>query len=524
MEESLLTSTELLEQTGLSRATLNNYIALGLLPKPVVKRPQSGRARTARLGHFPPSVLDVIERINRLKKQGYAMADIVTMMKEESEDTLQKEASGADVETPPFVAKDRRSDHPVQAQGIQLTLDALDSPAYLVNPKFELVWSNQEAQEQILETGDKIASEIGDRNIFDIFLRGQTVTAAEGRDDLLQFHLALAKNRISKSALLSLDSASGSDLSSLAELYDEVEPAAVGQILHTQVNFARPGQPDQWYTIYTSTFREGFFFAYIPAESGNTALLQLLARRDIVIRDLLKKRRPYLTPLSVVVADIQDSVKICAELPPEEYFELINDVWGAMQPKLRRFYATHGKHVGDGMVYYFFPQPDCNYLLNAIRCAHEMKETMRDISRAWQKRKNWMTEVELNIGIDEGQEWFGTYETPTHLEFTVLGDTINIGGRLSDFARDGSIWVTKNMLAKLTAQERADVHYGIRRQSLDGMENLIPSTYSRVSNLVDLENPKYEKFRDIAVLPVTEVLDVERVDDPQNDRRQSSRG
>ena len=42
-----------------------------------------------------------------------------------------------------------------------------------------------------------------------------------------------------------------------------------------------------------------------------------------------------------------------------------------------------------------------------------------------------------------------------------------------------------------------------------GAEIIVPSTYSRISNLVDLDNPKYEKFQDIAALPVTEVLDVE---------------
>ena len=61
-------------------------------------------------------------------------------------------------------------------------------------------------------------------------------------------------------------------------------------------------------------------------------LLALLARRDLVIRDLLRGRKPYMTPLAVLVADIQSSVKICAELPPEEYFELINQIWGTMEP------------------------------------------------------------------------------------------------------------------------------------------------------------------------------------------------
>jgi class 3 adenylate cyclase len=48
--------------------------------------------------------------------------------------------------------------------------------------------------------------------------------------------------------------------------------------------------------------------------------------------------------------------------------------------------------------------------------------------------------LRLNIGIDEGQEWFGTYQTPTHVEVTALGETINRASRLSDFATDGTAW------------------------------------------------------------------------------------
>ena len=185
-----------------------------------------------------------------------------------------------------------------------------------------------------------------------------------------------------------------------------------------------------------------------------------------------------------------------------------------MGDKLRKYYATYGKHVGDGMVYYFFPQPDCNYILNAMRCAHELKETMRSVSREWQNRKNWTNELKLNIGLDEGEEWFGSYRTPVHLEFTALGDTINRASRLSDFARDGSVWASKNMLGKLTAAERAQVRFGIRRRAEDGERLVIPSSYSRISNLVELDEVQNVKFQDIAVLPVTEILDVATEDAP----------
>ena len=63
-----------------------------------------------------------------------------------------------------------------------------------------------------------------------------------------------------------------------------------------------------------------------PAEAPAETFLELLSRRDQLIRDLFRSRQPVFTPLCVMVADLQDSVKICAELPPEEYFELINQI------------------------------------------------------------------------------------------------------------------------------------------------------------------------------------------------------
>jgi len=122
--------------------------------------------------------------------------------------------------------------------------------------------------------------------------------------------------------------------------------------------------------------------------------------------------------------------------------------------------------------------------------------------------KNWGHELRLNIGLHAGQEWFGAYQTPTHVEFTVLGDTVNTAGRLSDFARDGAVLASKTLLGKLTARERATVRYGVRHRAADGAETFAPETFARVSNLVDLDNPKYEKFRDIAVLPVAEILEI----------------
>ncbi|MBC8268187.1 MAG: adenylate/guanylate cyclase domain-containing protein [Rhodospirillaceae bacterium] len=409
---------------------------------------------------------------------------------------------------------ERRASHAkgveqIAGGGLRLTIDQVHSPAYMINTRFELEWTNEDAAGRLVTLQGAMTRDIAERNIFGLFFQDKQLMQADSREELLKFHLSMAKNRFSRTALLTADpDMEDENIDELGRLYDEAEPAPLGQVLHTQLNLAPHGQAEQWFDIYASTFREGFFIVFVPANDADDSLMQLLGRRDIVIRDLMKRRRPYLTQVAVVVADLQDSVKICAELPPEEYFELINDVWGAMEPKLRKYYATHGKHVGDGMVYYFFPQPDSNHAMNAMMCAGEMREAMREISQTWKERKNWTNELVLNIGLHEGQEWFGTYQTPTHVEVTVLGDTINMAARLSDFARQGTIWITKAMFGQLSSKERERVNYGVHRRAEDGSSILVPATYSRISNLLDLGNPEYVKFRDIAAMAVTEIVEV----------------
>ncbi len=497
----MLSSKQLIEKSGLSRATLNNYITLGLLPKPVVRQPTSDKDRARRLGYFPESAVRRIKKIDDLKKRGLRMAEIVTQLKTSAVADKPEETPA-----PPAAENDEKA--PGASRRLRLSVGDIDYPAYLINNNFEIAWSNRQAEETILEKGDGLSTEITERNVFRLLAESGLVTGAEGRVPLFQFHLAIARGRLTKAALLTLDGHMDEDcIEFLAENYDQAETAAQQPILDTEVNLAAPGAEPLRYRLYATFFREGIFLAYVPCAGEDSSLLTLLARRDLVIRDLLRDRKPYQTPLAVLVADIQGSMKICAELPPEEYFTLINQVWGAMEPKLRKYHATHGKHVGDGILYYFFPRPDCNYVLNALRCAHEMKAEMVAIDRAWRQKKNWANQLRLNIGLDEGQEWFGAYQTPTHLEFTVLGETVNRAARISDFAQDGSIWATKNMLGSLNTHELEGVGYGIRRRDTEGHEITVGSTYSRLSNLLDLGDPANLKMRDIAALPVTEILD-----------------
>jgi len=503
----MLSSKELIEKTGISRATLSNYINLGILSKPTVIQPgkEGGGARL--LGYFPDSALDRIEHVQRMKQEGHSMAEIVATIGKEmalAEGTGNPRAPealhGAERVHPPVLGEPEQG-------GLKLTIDDIPYPAYMVNYNLELAWHNEPARHALLGAFETLPANTEARNIFLLLARAGKPAAS--LTELFRLHLCLAKGRHTKASILgACRELDARYLQLLDSLYEEVEAHSAQGIMQRLLDIGESPEKAELWCTHAAFFREGILFVFVPDGTDSESLLDFLSRRDLVIRNLLRRRLPVLTRLTVMVADLQHSVKICAELPPEEYFELINEIWATMGPIFRRHYATHGKHVGDGMVYYFFPQPDSHYVFNALGCAHEVKMAMQKISKDWQIRKNWLNELYLNVGLHEGQEWLGTFQSATSVEFAVLGDTINHAARLSEFARFGSVWATKNFLGSLTPEQRARVEFGVTRRGPEGQEHFVASSYSQLANLIDLSSDRYEKLRAIAALPITEIRSV----------------
>jgi class 3 adenylate cyclase len=434
-----------------------------------------------------------IDEVRRLKQEGLSMAQIIDRL--------------AAQEPPPKSGSPSHAPHrePVAQSGsLQLTLDNIAYPAYMINQNFELVWINPAAK-QCLFGGQLDLPQTSDaRNLFRLL----PIKRSEW-SSLLGFHVGIAKSFLTAESFSNV--CRGLDPVAYARLqaaYLESPEEPTRPIVQSTVRLPDEQGEETYYSAYASFFREGMFIVLAPESGPADAMLELLARRDEVIRSLLRKRLPVVTQLAVLVADLQSSVKICSELPPEEYFELINEIWSTLAPVFRKYRATCGKHVGDGLVYYFFPQPDSDYLANAVACALEIRTEIQRLSKAWQLRKQWFNELYLNTGITEGQEWLGTFQTPTSVEFVVLGDTINQAARISDFARFGSIWVTKSLIGKLQTEERSRIVYGVRRRSPDGREVFVASSFSQPSVLLEQEGMRLEKLRDIATLPITEIVEM----------------
>lgn len=501
-------------RTSISRQTLEECISRGILPRPILRDSSpddvSGTQSGKKSWYFPEGAVERIDMIKRWRDEGFSMEEIAQKFKTDSPVVEIFPERRSETPPPPETKAEPASEAEVStgigSSSLTLTIDSIDAPAYLVNHNFEIEWINPEAEELIFKRKISAINKIDSRNIFKLFFSWECHQYLRNWEELIGFHMRFLKADYPKPHVHSLYSGiTESEIGFLAQKYDEEETLPRQSICNAPLNFVIQDGTVVSYRVYTMVFREGLFFVYLPSDRIGDDIMDLLSQRKKIINELLAQRMPSLVSLCVLVADLQDSVKISAELLPEEYFELINQLWKTLGMSFEKHNGIHGKHAGDGMLYYFIQKPGCNYIQDAIDCALEIREKMIQFSSEWKIRKGWRNDLYLNIGLNEGQEFFGTIRSATNIEFTALGDSINYAGRLSDFARFGTIWTTKNVISKLEPESLKKIRFGVHRQEHD-RKVFIQSSFSRLIDLLDKNDQEFAKFRDIATMPITEIF------------------
>ena len=383
-------------------------------------------------------------------------------------------------------------------------------PAYMVNRRWEIEWVNQYTEQLFFNQKVKELPSAEERNFFRLLIKALPQTEINNLEEFIILNAELASSDIPlPSENPSLRAFSPEELSLLNQLWKKSTRLGPKNVLEKrELRLDHRVKGSKAYNLICCTFREGTLIILIPTEVMIDPVLDLLLGREKVIRDLMLNKMPSFCSLCVLVADLQNSVKISADLPPSEYFELVSQIWSRMESSFRKYYGTQGKHVGDGLVRFFLAEPESTHkhIINGLLCAHEIREKLAEINAEWTLRKKWTNKLYFNIGLHEGREWFGYI--PVN-QFTALGDTVNIGGRLSEFARDGAIWTSKHLIGMLPTEIQQKVAFGIRRPSTHG-EMVATNTFSRVMDLIDLQKAENAKFVDISTLSVTEIINVDQ--------------
>jgi len=484
----LLTSKEIIERTGISRATLNNYIASGLVPRPQVLPPGPEHGAAPRIGYFPDDTIARIEAIQRLKREGWSITRIAAHLvahppaSSAAAPAAQLPAAGAATVAVPAPAAATAVSDPSG----RLWLRDVRHPAYIVDEGFRLVWANEEARSAGLSPLAQDAEASG--SVFHPLLALDT---ARGRDAILRFHLAVARQRSVSAADLFRDLPSA-DAAALETLLREARAQETRLVSHVVVP-AGGGVPAR--LAYAVHLRDGVLFAYAP---GTVPAEPLPAPRA----NGKSPAAPTLTPVAVLVATLQDANGLWVRLTAQEYFELLNEVWSELDRIFRRHQGVRGTHSGEVLVCYFLPAEGQSYLWNALAAAQQTRDAMRQVSRRWHLRKSWDIELVMNVGIDEGQEWMGGVGSAALGAVRVLGDAPDRAEQLARSSRMGAVLLTRSLVGKLPAEDLQRVTYGVPSQ--DGGEARVLFTFAR---LEDIASPSTVPAR-FADLAVAELLDL----------------
>jgi len=138
---------------------------------------------------------------------------------------------------------------------------------------------------------------------------------------------------------------------------------------------------------------------------------------------------------TVLFADIRDFTTVSEKLPPESVVERLNEFFEAMTEVAFAHDGTVDKYVGDAiMVLFGIPVPCPDHARRAVAAAIDMQTALLDLQTKW--ASHGLPAIDIGIGINTGAMVAGSIGSTQRVEFTVIGDDVNIAWRMQDLNKE----------------------------------------------------------------------------------------
>jgi adenylate cyclase len=141
-------------------------------------------------------------------------------------------------------------------------------------------------------------------------------------------------------------------------------------------------------------------------------------------------------PVTVLFSDIRGYSLVSAQSDPHVLVNQLNEYLSAMVECVFRFGGTLDKFIGDAVMAVWGnarsdgPREDA---INAIRAALAMRDELASLNKAWRARG--LPEFAVGIAINHGEVVVGNIGSPHRMEFTVIGDAVNISWKLQELTK-----------------------------------------------------------------------------------------
>lgn len=136
--------------------------------------------------------------------------------------------------------------------------------------------------------------------------------------------------------------------------------------------------------------------------------------------------------VTVLFADIRGFTSISERMSAQQVSEILNEYFTEMEPIITKYNGIINKFIGDAIMAVFGePIQDENHAQNAVKCGYEMLKRVEKLHRKWANEGK--PEIEIGIGINSGEVFIGNIGSINRMEYTVIGDTVNLASRLEGY-------------------------------------------------------------------------------------------
>ena len=240
-------------------------------------------------------------------------------------------------------------------------------------------------------------------------------------------------------------------LTALGEVDDKVQGLDAG----ADDFLTKPANPAELQSRLRALLRAKFYHQKFVEKNALLERILGLWQSEGVVKQMLEdssRLRPggVRCAVSVLFADLSGFTPFSESRTPEEVMEVLNEAFSGLTDVVFKHHGTLDKFIGDCiMAFYGAPIPNGNDAVNAVRSALEMRRVFAELKGKWGETG---PQLGLAIGINSGEAIAGHVGSNRRMEYTVIGDTVNVAARIQDKAAAGQILVGEETYTKAYAE------------------------------------------------------------------------
>lgn len=163
---------------------------------------------------------------------------------------------------------------------------------------------------------------------------------------------------------------------------------------------------------------------------------------QVVKGDLTIEKGGRLHEITMLYSDIRGFTSMSDGRPPEDVVQTLNEYFELMVEILFRHQGTLDKFVGDEIIGLFGAPIDIDEAAyKAVACAIDMQRALSEFNRTRQAEQQ--PPIKIGIGINTGVVITGAIGSSRALQYTAIGDAMNVASRLVNIAKPEEIIVSQ---------------------------------------------------------------------------------